>query len=60
MTGAKNNPCTLTISYVDGGRSSVVRESEFKSEGPGFDPLVGQGVGQIFFSIQVGTTAHEL
>ena len=24
-------------------RSSVVRESEFKSEDPGFDPLAGQG-----------------
>ena len=24
-----------------GGRSSVVRESDFKSEDPGFDPLAG-------------------
>ena len=26
-----------------GGRSSVVRESEFKSKDPGIDPMAGQG-----------------
>ena len=33
----------------DGGRSSVVRASEFDSEDPGFDPdpLAGQGVRQL-------------
>ena len=31
------------------GSSSVVRESEFKSEYPGFDPLVKQGEVQVFF-----------
>ena len=30
------------------GCSSVVRESEFKSEDPGFDPMVGQGEEQVF------------
>ena len=29
-------------------RSSVVRESEFKSQDPGFDPLAGQGEAQFF------------
>ena len=28
------------------GRSSEVREGEFKSEDPGFDPLAGQGDAQ--------------
>ena len=28
-----------------GGRSSVVRASEFKSEDLGFDPMAGQGEG---------------
>ena len=31
-----------------GGRNSVVSASEFKSEDPEFDPLVGQGEGQYF------------
>ena len=31
-----------------GGHSSVVRASEFKTEDPGFDPLVEQGEGQFF------------
>ena len=31
--------------YLDGGCSSVVRESDFRSEDPGFDPLAGQGEG---------------
>ena len=38
-------------SLPGGGRSSVVRASEFKSEDPGFDPMVGQGGGQDFFCI---------
>ena len=32
----------------DGGCSSVVRESEFKSEDPGLDPPAGQGEKQLF------------
>ena len=32
----------------DGGHSSVVRVLEFKSEDPGFDPLMGQGQRQFF------------
>ena len=30
------------------GRNSVVSALEFKSEDPGFDPLVGHGDGQFF------------
>ena len=30
-------------------RGSVVSASEFNSEDPGFDPLVGQGEGQFFY-----------
>ena len=37
------------IHYGNGGRSSVVRASEFKSEDPGFDPLAGQGRAQFFY-----------
>ena len=33
----------------DGGRGSVVRASQFKSEDPGFDPLAGQGEEQFFY-----------
>ena len=33
----------------DGGRSSLVSASKFKSEVSGFDPLVGQGEGQFFY-----------
>ena len=33
---------------INGGCSSVVRESEFKSEDPGFDSLVGQGEKHFF------------
>ena len=36
----------------NGGLSSMVRLSEFKSKGPWFDPLVGQGEGQFFFSFE--------
>ena len=32
------------------GRGSVARESEFKSEDPGFNPLVGQGEEQFLCS----------
>ena len=42
----------LTI-YDVGGRSSVVRESEFKSEESRFDPVAGQGEGQ--FSVPEST-----
>ena len=35
-------------SCIDQGPGSVVRESEFKSEDPGFDPLAGQVKGQFF------------
>ena len=33
---------------VDGGRSSVVKASEFESEDPGFDRLAGQCKRQFF------------
>ena len=36
------------VSCHMGGRSSVVRASEFKSEDPGFDPLAGQDNDQFF------------
>ena len=39
-----------TIISSDRGCSSV-RESEFKSEGPGFDPLAGQGEKPNSFSV---------
>ena len=32
----------------NGGRGPVVRELEFKSKDPGFEPLVGQGEEQFF------------
>ena len=32
-----------------GGHSSVVSASEFKSKDPGFDPLVGQGEGHFLY-----------
>ena len=38
-------PLTFTII---GGRSSVVRESEFKTEDPGFDALAEQGEERVF------------
>ena len=41
----------------DWGRSSVVRESEFKAEDPGFDPLAGQGELQFFLSLRVNSCA---
>ena len=40
-----------------GCTSSVVRESEFKSEDPGFNPLAGQGEGQVFLSLRVDSCA---
>ena len=41
------------IVSIDGGRGSVVRELEFKSENPGFDPLVERGEGQwVFLSLR--------
>ena len=39
----------LIVAVQDGGRSSVVRASEFKSEDLGFDPLAGQVEGQFFY-----------
>ena len=41
-----NSMVPLSQTSEDGGRGSVVRDLEFKSEDPGFDPLVGQGKGQ--------------
>ena len=43
---------------TDGGRSSDVSESEFKSEDHGFDPLVGQGGGTGFFCPSESTLVH--
>ena len=40
--------CPSTAIRHNGGRSSVVRASEFKPEDPRFDPLAGQGEGQFF------------
>ena len=40
---------SLYLYYVDGGRISVVTESELKSEEPGFDPLAGQGEEHFFY-----------
>ena len=45
------------IHYFCGGRGSVVRESEFKPEDPGFDPLAGQGEEYIFLSLRVNSCA---
>ena len=33
----------------------MVRESEFKSEDPGFEPLAGQGEGQFIFCLSEST-----
>ena len=41
------------------GRNSVVRESEFKSEDPWFDPLAGQGERQ-FLCPSESTLVHGL
>ena len=35
--------CIVLLLKTDRGHSSVVTALEFKSEDPGFDPLVGQG-----------------
>ena len=50
---SKNQVLYLTLTPINscrvgGGRSSVVSALEFKSEDPGFDPLMGQGEGQFF------------
>ena len=45
------------ITYIYGGRSSVVSEPEFKSEDPGFDPLVGQRKGQFLLPLRVNSCA---
>ena len=39
----------------NGGRTSVVRELEFKSVDPGFDPLAGQGGVQFFWPASEST-----
>ena len=39
------------VYVVYGGRSSVVRTSEFNSADPGFDALVRQGVRDSFLSL---------
>ena len=41
------DPACTNLQY-DNFNSSMVRESDFKSEDSGFDPLVGQGDGQFF------------
>ena len=41
----------ITKNEQDGGRSSVVRASEFYSEDPGFDPLAVQGQGKRQFVV---------
>ena len=38
----------FAIQTLARGRSSVIRELEFKSEDPGFDTLAGQGENQVF------------
>ena len=44
------------LSREDGGRSSVIRATEFKSEDPGVDPLAGRSEGQLgFFSLSEST-----
>ena len=40
----------------DGGRSSVVSASEFKSEDPGFDLLAGPNI--FFLSLRVNSSAY--
>ena len=45
--------------YDDEGHSSVVSESEFKSEDPEFDSLAGQGNG-VFLSLRVKSCADLL
>ena len=42
---------------IDGGCSSVVRESEFKSKDPRFDPLAGQSDEQ-FLCLSETTLVH--
>ena len=54
----------LNIWWNDEGRGSVVRESEFKSEDPGFNPLVGQGEVQFFWPcestvVQISLCLHD-
>ena len=53
--------CTVSLWMLlgDGGRGSVVRESNFKSEDPGFDPLAGQVEGSAFslLSLRVNSCA---
>ena len=43
-------PGTISGQVQDGGQSSVVSASEFKSKYPGFDSLVVQGEGQFYLS----------
>ena len=48
---------TFVVFRFNGGRSSVVRVSEFYSEDPGFDHEAGQGEGQ-FFCLSQSTLVH--
>ena len=45
----------ILMCTVHGCHGSVVRESEFKSEDPGFDPWAGQGEGQFFCPSEVNS-----
>ena len=45
---------------ITGGRGAVVRESEFKSEDPGFDPLAGQDERQFFCPSEAALCADLL
>ena len=48
---------TIPLLKGDGRCSSVVRESDFKPEDLGFDPLAGQGENQFFSSLRVNSCA---
>ena len=48
---------TVVYLFVNGGCGSVIRASEFWSEDPGFDSLVGLGEGQFFLSLWVNSCA---
>ena len=56
-----NQSVSLIVRRSGGqGRCSVVRESEFKSEDPGFDPLAGQYKNQCFLSYRVTLSLKAL
>ena len=48
----------VSITHDDAGRGSVVRDLEFKSEDPGFDPLAGKGGEEQFFCPSESTLVH--